>query len=335
MMSKIQLGIVGTGLIWEHVHMPVIDSMPAQYEVAALCARKRENQEKYKRKYPNARIYGRYEGLLADARVDGVVVATPIHLNGKITLEALRAGKDVFEEKPMCLSYREAEEILKARRSHDKKVYMLEQFLYDAKISYVSDMIQSKQMGDLISFHKISHSIADPADDHTVGYFQTGWRRDPEYPLGLLFDGGAHAMAVLIHLYGLPKTIYANGVNIREGFGDYDYVMTSFGYEGGGSGVFSHAAYLEPSNNRDVILFTGGTVHILDHEIRRMHNDGSSDTIAFKETDLHESMWAQLYADYMGKEDGICTAEDAAEVIRVFDAIAESIATGKSVRLKP
>ena len=334
-MHTIKLGIVGTGLIWEHVHRPVVDGMSAQYEVTALCARKWENQEKWKRQYPHARIYARYEDLLEDTGVDVVAVATPIHLNGKITLEALNAGKDVFAEKPMCLSYEEAEEILRAQRNHDKKVYMLEQFLYDPKISYISDMIANKRMGDLISFYKVSHSIADPDNDHTIGYFQTDWRKNPEYPLGLLFDGGAHAMAVLVYLHGIPQTVYANGVNMREGFGEYDFVMMSFGYDGGAAGMFSHAAYLEPSNNRDTILFTEGTVNILDHEIRLIYNDGSRDTVAFEEGHLHESMWAQLYADYMAGEDGICTAKEAAEVIRVFDAVAESIAAGKSVRLQP
>jgi predicted dehydrogenase len=114
-MNKIGLGIIGTGLIWEHVHMPVVDSMPDKYSVVALCARKEENQKKWKRLYPDDRIYGSYEELLNDAGVDVAVVATPIHLNGKVTLEALNAGKDVFEEKPMCLSYGEAEEILKAQ----------------------------------------------------------------------------------------------------------------------------------------------------------------------------------------------------------------------------
>jgi len=334
-MDRIRLGIVGTGLIWEHVHRPVVDSMPGRYEVVALCARKQENHAKWKRRYPDARIYGRYEDLLDDAAVDVVVVATPIHLNGEVTLAALKAGKDVFEEKPMCLGSDEAAEILRAQQIHGKRVYMLEQFLYDAKVSYIADMIRHKKMGDFILFNKITHYFADSSDDHTVGYFQTDWRINPEYPLGLLFDSGAHEMAVLIHLYGMPASIYASGVKIREGFGEYDCVMMSFHYEDGSSGLFSHSAYLEPSQNGDTIFFTKGTVRISGHEVQIVYNDGSSDTISFQEENLYALMWAQLHTDYVNTEAGICSAEQGADVIRVFDAIAQSISTGESVQLRP
>jgi predicted dehydrogenase len=220
-------------------------------------------------------------------------------------------------------------------KTNDKKVYMLEQFLYDPKISYIANMIKNRKMGGFVSFQKVSHSIVDPDNDHTIGYFQTDWRKYPEYPLGHLFDSGTHAMAVLIHLYGLPKTVYANGAKLREGFGEHDFIMMTLSYGDGSAGVFSHAAYLEPSINRDVIIFAKGTMSILDHEIRIAYNDGGSDSISFEEKNIHALMWAQLYTDYTRGQNSVSSAAAAADVIKVFDAVSASIATGRSIEIGP
>jgi Oxidoreductase family, NAD-binding Rossmann fold len=52
-----------------------------------------------------------YEALLGDSSIDGVVIATPAETHYALAKEALRAGKDVFVEKPMTLQSTETEEL--------------------------------------------------------------------------------------------------------------------------------------------------------------------------------------------------------------------------------
>jgi UDP-2-acetamido-3-amino-2,3-dideoxy-glucuronate N-acetyltransferase len=62
------------------------DSLRAQ-ELAAL--------------YPKVRVEHSFEALLADSSIAAVAIATPAETHFKLVKQALRAGKDVFVEKPM------------------------------------------------------------------------------------------------------------------------------------------------------------------------------------------------------------------------------------------
>lgn len=77
--------------------------------IVALCdADARVAAHTFKR-FPKAEVFKDYR-VLFDKRkdIDAVIVATPDHMHAPITLTALRAGKHVYVEKPMCHSIEEA-----------------------------------------------------------------------------------------------------------------------------------------------------------------------------------------------------------------------------------
>lgn len=59
----------------------------------------------------NAEVYHDYRDMLSDSAVDAVVIATPDHWHGKMALDALNAGKDVYLEKPMTHTIEEAKAV--------------------------------------------------------------------------------------------------------------------------------------------------------------------------------------------------------------------------------
>ena len=79
--------------------------------IAAVCdvweRRKRTGAELYK-----VNGYIDYRDLLAKEDVDAVIVATPDHWHGKIALDAMDAGKDVYLEKPMTHTNEEAHQLV-------------------------------------------------------------------------------------------------------------------------------------------------------------------------------------------------------------------------------
>src|SRR5579883_3256508 len=66
--------------------------------------------------YPRSRAYLSYEELLRDPQVEAVALATPAEQHACMAIAALRAGKDVFVEKPMALTPEAGEEILETSR---------------------------------------------------------------------------------------------------------------------------------------------------------------------------------------------------------------------------
>ncbi len=56
--------------------------------------------------------------IMARDDIDGVVVATPVHWNAAITLDAIRSGKDVLCQSPMTLTVREGQLVQRAAAQH-------------------------------------------------------------------------------------------------------------------------------------------------------------------------------------------------------------------------
>lgn len=66
--------------------------------------------------------YQDYRDLLADARVDAVIVASPDHWHTLHTVHACQAGKDVYVEKPLTLTIAEGRAMVEAARTHGRIV---------------------------------------------------------------------------------------------------------------------------------------------------------------------------------------------------------------------
>lgn len=119
-MSKVRIGLIGCGMIAQVMHLPHIAELDEQYELAAICDVSPGQLAATHARYPQARAYADYHDMLADPSVDAVMVLTRLHSEPAIA--ALRAGKHVFVEKPMCNSLREADEILEASAASGKHV---------------------------------------------------------------------------------------------------------------------------------------------------------------------------------------------------------------------
>jgi UDP-2-acetamido-3-amino-2,3-dideoxy-glucuronate N-acetyltransferase len=69
----------------------------------ALCEQDIPRLQATGEKYPAARTCSRFEDALADGEIDAVVISSPAELHFQMAMAALKAGKDVFVEKPMAL----------------------------------------------------------------------------------------------------------------------------------------------------------------------------------------------------------------------------------------
>ena len=81
-------------------------------------ARAPELAESFAASVGAARSYARWPDLLDDADVDGVYIATPVHLHAEQTIAAAAAGKHVLCEKPMAMTVAECDRMIAACRTH-------------------------------------------------------------------------------------------------------------------------------------------------------------------------------------------------------------------------
>jgi predicted dehydrogenase len=111
--SRINIGMIGVGGRGSSL-LRLILAMAEErgdLQVTAVCdvyeKRKRLAQERSKAPFATLD----HRELLARPDVDAVVIATPDHWHGRMALDALDAGKDVYLEKPMCHTIEEARSV--------------------------------------------------------------------------------------------------------------------------------------------------------------------------------------------------------------------------------
>ena len=108
-----RFGVIGTGHVFDRwMHDMRMLPAEAQISVHAVTARDPERIRGKAEKFGIRTIYNSYEAMLADPLIDAVYVATPNHLHSAHAVQALRAGKHVLCEKPVCVTAEELDLIL-------------------------------------------------------------------------------------------------------------------------------------------------------------------------------------------------------------------------------
>lgn len=98
---------------------------------------------------PNIKVTRRYQEILEDKSIQAVIVATPDHWHKQVTVDAIKAGKDVHCEKPMSHTIAEGEEMVRAVRSSKNFVQVGSQRVSSAVFKKAKEMYDSGVIGEV------------------------------------------------------------------------------------------------------------------------------------------------------------------------------------------
>src|SRR5213596_881841 len=109
--DKVTVGMIGVGARAQEL-MQAIMTLPGTEIVGVCDAYKGRTDRAVARTKGRAKVYKDYKEILADKSIDTVVIATPDHWHATIAIDAVRAGKDVYIEKPMTYAVEEGNNII-------------------------------------------------------------------------------------------------------------------------------------------------------------------------------------------------------------------------------
>ena len=98
---------------------------------------------------PNAIISDNSDDILGDDQIQGIVLATPAETHADLAIQAMRAGKDVFVEKPMALSISDAEEMQKVALETDRILMVGHLLEYHPAVLKLRELIDSGELGKI------------------------------------------------------------------------------------------------------------------------------------------------------------------------------------------
>ncbi|HZT95022.1 MAG TPA: Gfo/Idh/MocA family oxidoreductase [Gaiellaceae bacterium] len=120
--DPLRVGIVGTGEAAQIMHLPSLRMLAVDFEVRTLCDADLETAQRVAAEWGIADAVRDYQEILGRDDIDVVLVSCPDRFHAPVILDALRAGKHVLAEKPMCLTVAEADEILETLKQSGRRL---------------------------------------------------------------------------------------------------------------------------------------------------------------------------------------------------------------------
>jgi predicted dehydrogenase len=116
--DTVQLGLIGAG--GRGVYVMGVFQKNEKVRVTGVCDVYAERTDKALGRAQGARGFNDHRKLLEMKELDTVLIATPDHWHAGTAIDALKAGKDVYVEKPLSLTIEEGPQIVKAARVNDR-----------------------------------------------------------------------------------------------------------------------------------------------------------------------------------------------------------------------
>ncbi len=142
--------------------------------------------------------YPTYEALLSDDRVDAVALGGCYAHRGTMAVQALRAGKHVLADKPLCTDLATLAEIRNAAKETGRKVSGMFTMRYEPKLRAVCELVKSGELGDV---NNVTFGGQHPLQygRRPMWYFEAGMHG------GVINDIAIHGIDILSFAFGIKK----------------------------------------------------------------------------------------------------------------------------------
>jgi scyllo-inositol 2-dehydrogenase (NADP+) len=209
--QPIRCGVIGFGLAGRVFHSAVIDATEG-LELAAIVQRSGDAAQQA---YPRVAVYPSLEAMLAQAKLDVVVVATPNDTHVPLAEQCLRAGKHVVIDKPVAVSSSEAAALFPVVRETGRRVFVYHNRRWDGDFVTVQQLLQKSKNGD----GKLGavRTFESHFDRFRPTPKQGAWREAAGHGNGILLDLGSHLGDQALVLFGLPTAVWGDVRSERAG----------------------------------------------------------------------------------------------------------------------
>ncbi|HEX6557590.1 MAG TPA: Gfo/Idh/MocA family oxidoreductase [Ktedonobacteraceae bacterium] len=265
MTEKLRFGIIGCGVIGR-LHAEAITSLPDAQLVAVadiIPKRAQELAEKY-----HVKPYSDFHEMLAREQLDVVDICTPSGQHGEEAIQVMRSGRHVIVEKPMDISNRAIEEMLRVQQESGVKLAVISQHRFDPVTREVHDMVEEQAFGRLVLGNAVIPWWRSQA------YYDSGaWRGTWELDGGgVLMNQSIHSIDLLQWLMGPVKSVFAYTDTMVHRMETEDVAVAVLRFANGALGTISATTGAYPgASTRIEIYGDKGSAVIEDDQLSYLH----------------------------------------------------------------
>jgi predicted dehydrogenase len=241
---QIQVAVVGIGgwgrnLARNYYQMP-------DCTLKYICDLDKSKLEKVRLQLPGTQITQRFEDLLEDTHLHAVVIATTAPTHYDLCKSALKAGKDVYVEKPFVLEVTQAEELIRIA-DQGKRILMVGHLLeYHPVTNRLKQMIQDGELGDVHYIYTQRVNLGTVRGDENA-----------------LWNFAPHDISSILYLLDKePTDVTARGQSyLKKGIEDVVFFTLNFNDESMGH---IHVSWLDPHKIRKLTVVGNKKMAVFD-----------------------------------------------------------------------
>lgn len=331
-MQKINIGIIGCGIIAREAHTPALKRLTDRIAVTALCNHTRPKAEALAEEFGlgEESIWQDWKGMLEQAPVDAVLICLPIELNYPVSRAAAAAGKHVLCEKPIGQSMEETRAAVEIPAEYGVTYMVAEDIHYVPAFARAAELVKAGAVGRLCAINWNVLHFLDLSDK----YARTAWRTKHIYPGGYVLDGGVHFVHVLQMIAGKVTSVKGETLSMEPALGKVDTAFALLRHESGAlSSLNMGWRTRDESSGRLRIFGSQGSLLVSDSEIIRISADGKSENMPFENEDDYYLQLVDFHrAVTTGRPPGV-SAESCAHDVEVILAILDSAENDTVVKL--
>lgn len=288
--DKLQIGVIGcNGMGWSntssHLRMKDVDLVGICDVDSNVIEKRLVDYAKVRENKP--KVYADYRELLNNKEIDAVIIGTPDHWHCKMMVDAVKAGKHVYVEKPVANTIEECNLMVKAAEKTGKVVQAGQWQRSGPHYKKAIEIVRSGVLGNIRlvkvwayqGWMKPVPVVPDSAAPKGVDYkfwlgpapmrafnanrFHFNFRWFWDYAGGLMTDWGVHEIDIALYAMNVkaPISVMATGGKLAypdDASETPDTLQTVFQYEGFNM-LWEHATGIDtgPYGRREGISFIG------------------------------------------------------------------------------
>lgn len=270
-MKKLKLGVIGTGRIGK-VHIATLVQSVPQAEVVAVADVNLNSVNEVAKGFGITSVFSNYMDVINHPEVEAVVICSPTDTHARYIVDAAKAGKHIFCEKPVDLSLEVIKVALKAVTTAGVKLMVGFNRRFDPNFLKIKQLVVDGKIGDP---HILKITSRDPAPP----------------PAGYSAVSGGMFMDMTIHDFDMAR--YIAGSEVTEVYtkasvlvdpaigkaGDVDTAIITLTFANGAIGVIDNSRKAVYGYDQRVEIFGSKGMACADNNYPENHRYYASDGV--------------------------------------------------------
>ncbi len=322
---EINWGMIGCGSVTELKSGPAFSKVPHS-KLLAVMRRNLYLAKDYALRHKVKNYYSDATDLLNNSEINAVYVATPPNTHASYAIQAMKAGKAVYVEKPMARTYAECLEMIQVSEATGMPLHVAYYRRALPAFLKVKELIESNAIGKPLTVNLKLHK---PLRENDKLPENQSWHVKPEISgAGYFYDLASHQFDYLDFLFGPITTVHGIASNIGGYYEVEDTVSAVFTFASGvvGSGSWCFVVDRESEEDRIEIKGTEGEITFSTFKVEDviLKSKSKTESFSFQNTEnIQYNLIKQLVESLRKENECVSTMYSAARTSKVLEQIVE------------